>query len=191
MSVLADVVKDFSQTSGLVVSATKSLVFFSNVPEFMKELICARFGFPEGTLPVKYLGLPLASKNLFIAQFSPLVESIASQIHKWNNSSLSLAGRDELVRYVVQGVECFWLQCLPLPVGVLDRIHTLLRRFIWGGRFYPVAWKTVCLPKAEGGLGFRNLTAWNKALLSKIILNIQATEDSLWIRWVHSKILNS
>lgn len=50
--------------------------------------------------------------------------------------------------------------------------------------------ETVCLPKEEGGLGFRNLTAWNKALLSKIIWNIQSKADSLWIRWVHSEILD-
>lgn len=79
----------------------------------------------------------------------------------------------------------------PPPGGVTDRIHTLLRRFLWGGRLCPVAWKTVCLPKSEGGLSFRNLTAWNKALLSKFIWNIQAKVDSLWVKWMHSEILNS
>lgn len=49
----------------------------------------------------------------------------------------------------------------------------------------------MCLPKGEGGLGFLNLTAWNKAILSKIIWNIYAKIDSLWIRWIHSEILNS
>lgn len=135
------------------------------------------------SLLVKYLELPLSHKNLLVLQFPPLIESITTCINKWSNSSLSLAGRAELIRF------CFWLQCLLLPGGVTDRIHTLLRHFLWRGRFYPVAWKTVCLPKEEGGLGFRNLTAWNKALLSKVIWDFQSKADSLWVRWVHTKIL--
>lgn len=191
MTILADVITEFTRTSGLAINASKSLVFFSNVRGFTKDLILQKFGFPEGVLPTKYLGLPLTSRSLLISQFSPLVENIANIINKWNNSFLSLAGRAELVRSVVQGVECFWLQSLPLPSGVADRIHTLLRRFVWGGKACPVAWRTVCLPKEEGGLGFRNLAAWNKALLSKVIWNIQSKADSLWIRWLHSEIIDN
>lgn len=150
-----------------------------------------KFGFPKGALPTKYLGLPLASKVLLISLFSPLIDSIANRINKWNNSYLSLAGRAELVQSVVQGIECFWLRCLPLPSGVTDHIHTLLRRFVWGSKACPVKWKTVCLPKSEGGLGFRNLSAWNKALLLKIVWNIHAKADSLWIRCLHSEILDN
>lgn len=86
MAVLADCLSEFSKTSELTVNANKSSIFFSNVPGFTKELILEKFGFSEGNLPTKYLGLPLASKMLLISQFSPLVESIASHINKWNNS---------------------------------------------------------------------------------------------------------
>lgn len=190
MGILADALSDISATSGLNINANKSQLFLGNVSGFDKVEILGKFGFPEGRLPVKYLGLLLASKPLLISQYSPLINSIANKINKWNNSFLSLAERAELVRSVVQGIECFWLQCLPLPVCVTDRIHTLLRRFIWGGKSCPIAWKTVCLPKCEGGLGFRDLTAWYKSLLSKIIWNIQEKADSLWIRWIHSEYLN-
>lgn len=68
MSILADGLTEFTRTSGLAINANKSLVFFSNVPGFTKELILQKFGFPEGTLLTKYLGLPLASKSLLISQ---------------------------------------------------------------------------------------------------------------------------
>ena len=41
------------------------------------------------------------------------------------------------------------------------------------------------LPKIERGLSFRNPKAWNKALLSKILSDIQSKKDSLWVHWVH------
>ncbi|GFZ19684.1 hypothetical protein Acr_28g0003890 [Actinidia rufa] len=42
-----------------------------------------------------------------------------------------------------------------------------------------VAWKDVCCPKSEGGLGFIDLHAWNLALLSKSLWNLQFKKDPL------------
>ena len=53
-----------------------------------------------------------------------------------------------------------------------------------------VAWKDITLPKQEGGLGIRNSKAWNKALLSKTLWDIQAKKDSLWVQWVHQIYMN-
>lgn len=94
MSILSDSLMEFKRTSGLAVSANKSLIFFSNVHGFTKELILEKFGFPKGTLPP-------ASKSLIISQFLPLIERILNQINKWNNSYLSFVGRTELVHSVV------------------------------------------------------------------------------------------
>ena len=52
-----------------------------------------------------------------------------------------------------------------------------------------VAWEDICLPKMEGGLGFKNLEAWNLALLSKNLWNIHAKSDTLWVKWIHQNYL--
>ncbi|XP_057954024.1 uncharacterized protein LOC131148326 [Malania oleifera] len=68
---------------------------------------------------------------------------------------------------------------------VLAHVVKLCRAFLWGGRRRPlVAWKDVCLPKKEGGLGVLDLKSWNTALLSKTMWNLQSKKDSLWSRWV-------
>ena len=41
-----------------------------------------------------------------------------------------------------------------------------------------VSWKEICRPKNEGGLGFIDLSAWNLALLSKALWNLQSKKDS-------------
>ncbi|XP_047951364.1 uncharacterized protein LOC125196780 [Salvia hispanica] len=43
----------------------------------------------------------------------------------------------------------------------------------------------------EGGLGIRNLKAWNSALHAKILWNIHSKKDSLWIRWIHSEFIGN
>lgn len=79
MRVLATVMEEFSTTSGLNVNRDKSRIFFSNIAGFDKKHHILRvFGYVEGTLPVKYLGLPLTSKPPLISHFSPLIESIAT-----------------------------------------------------------------------------------------------------------------
>lgn len=52
-----------------------------------------------------------------------------------------------------------------------------------------VAWQQVCLPKDEEGLGLRDLRAWNKALLVKILWNIHMKKDTLWVKWVNEYFL--
>ncbi|KAK6127601.1 hypothetical protein DH2020_038662 [Rehmannia glutinosa] len=147
--------------------------------------------FPLGTLPVRYLGVPLAAQRLNVNHYAPLYDRIASYINKWTANSFSYAGRLLLIKSVLQGVECFWLQIFPLPNTVIDRINRLCRVFLWGKNTSPIAWSKVCLPSDKGGLGLRDVHSWNKALLAKILLNIHSKTDSLWVRWVHSFYLKN
>lgn len=75
----------------------------------------------------------------------------------------------------VQGIHCFWLSVLPILLAVLDKVTGLCRRFLWVGHQPRIAWKTLCLPKQDGGLGLRDGRAWNFALLAKV----------LWNQWTH------
>ena len=142
------------------------------------------------------MGLPVAATKLTMAQFNPLVDRIAGSIRAWTGRTLSYAGRCELIKSIFQGVERFWSSSLPIPVGVRDKIIQLCRNFLWGGQAFVskkplVAWVDICFPKMEGGQGFKNLEAWNFALLSKNLWNIRAKKDTLWVRWIHQKYLQN
>lgn len=43
-----------------------------------------------------------------------------------------------------------------------------------------MAWYTICLSKAERGLGIKNYDLFNKALMSKWGWRILSERDSLW-----------
>jgi hypothetical protein len=62
--------------------------------------------------------------------------------------------------------------------------------FLWSGSLNKglaaVAWKDICKPKREGGLGLLRLDLWNKAAMAKHVWAIATKQDSLWIKWVHS-----
>ncbi|GFY93055.1 hypothetical protein Acr_08g0014510 [Actinidia rufa] len=57
---------------------------------------------------------------------------IAGYLNAWAGMKLSYAGRCELIRSILQGVECFWLASLYIPAGIRDRLIRMCRNFLWG-----------------------------------------------------------
>ena len=64
------------------------------------------------------------------------------------------------------------MSCFQLPKGLCDDIEGMMRKFWWGqrgqeSRIAWVSWKRLCKSKLKGGMGFRNLQAFNLAMLAK------------------------
>lgn len=69
-----------------------------------KEEILQITGFIVGIFPFRYLGIPLATEKLRVADYSVLVDSISERIKAWPRNTLSYAGKLELTRAVIQGI---------------------------------------------------------------------------------------
>ncbi|CAH9126786.1 unnamed protein product [Cuscuta epithymum] len=143
----------------------------------------------RGVFPVRYLGVPLAPLKVSVAQYAPLLETVNDFLKTWNTKTISYAGKLELIRSVIQGVQSFWLQVFPVPITILDRIVSICRIFLWGGKYAKVAWDDICLPKEEGGLGIHNAKVWNHALLARTLWDVHMKKDTLWVRWVNGVYL--
>ncbi|XP_057958526.1 uncharacterized protein LOC131151289 [Malania oleifera] len=183
VQILMGCVNNFSACSGLLANPLKSNLYHAGVKEDVLEGILQITGFNIRDFPFQYLGVPLAASRLNSSQYSPLINKIANLFKSWPKNTLSYAGKLEIINSIIQGIECLWLAIFPIPNNVLEHIVKLCRAFFWGGRRKPlVAWKEVCIPKDEGGLGVFDLKAWNMTLLSKTLWNVQAKKDSLWSR---------
>ncbi|KAL0329453.1 UNVERIFIED_CONTAM: hypothetical protein Sradi_4932000 [Sesamum radiatum] len=187
--ILMECLQEFRDVSGLAVNTAKSNIFTAGIQNDTLDEVLAMTEFARGHMPVRYLGIPLAAQRLSVTDYSPLVDQIAGCICKWTAKSLSFAGRLELIRSVLQGVECFWLQVFPLPMAVIEKIHRLCRAFLWNSKRAPVAWVDICHPKEEGGLGVRHIQSWNVALLARVLWNIHCKADTLWAKWVNEVYL--
>ncbi|GFZ11161.1 hypothetical protein Acr_22g0005590 [Actinidia rufa] len=152
VNLIMDCLNKFGECSGLGISNTKSNVFMAGISRDIMEEIKTITGFSSGRFPFRYLGIPVAASRLTIEQFNPLITKISDYVSAWAGATLSYAGRSELIRSVLQGVECFWLSILPIPVGVRDKVISLCRNFLWGGKAVSfkkplVAWREICRPK--------------------------------------------
>ncbi|KAL0747330.1 hypothetical protein Bca101_029332 [Brassica carinata] len=74
------VFKEFPMMSGLSISLEKSTLFLAGVKEDAAVKILDQFPFEAGSLPVRYLGLPLLSKKMSITDYAPLISQIRNKI---------------------------------------------------------------------------------------------------------------
>ncbi|GAA0142621.1 hypothetical protein LIER_03475 [Lithospermum erythrorhizon] len=122
----------FEGVSGLSFNPAKSSIFLAGVKEDRKRSILERVGFPEGTFPVRYLGIPLAPTSVSVKDFFPFTDAIDQFIQKWGHHSLSYARKVELIRSVIQGVDGFWFQVFPMHDAVHRKIRSSCTQFFWG-----------------------------------------------------------
>ncbi|XP_058726621.1 uncharacterized protein LOC131597983 [Vicia villosa] len=172
----------------------KCKVFFGGLDDNSKSAILLNTGFTKGHFPIRYLGIPLATKRLNIHHYLPLIDKIVCRIRHWTAYLLSTAGRIQLVKSIVVAITQYWMHCLPLPKAVLKKIDSICRSFIWTGKATigkksPVAWKQVCQPMRAGGMDILNLHIWNRVALLKNLWTICMKGDNLWVKWVHTFFL--
>lgn len=147
-------------------------------------------GMCEGELPFKYLGVPLSAQKLNVLQYQPLIQKILSKLDNWAAKLLSYAGRLQLIKSVIGGIQLYWCQVFLIPHKVLKVIQSACRTFLWTGKTALfkralVAWEKVVLPKYACGLGIGNLKCWNQAAICKLLWNVQHMKNRTWIQWIH------
>ncbi|KAL2247309.1 UNVERIFIED_CONTAM: hypothetical protein Sindi_2583200 [Sesamum indicum] len=84
--------------------------------------------------------------------------------------------------------------CRPLLLKIDKRIagweEKRLRAFLWKGTtnsgYAKVAWKDISRPKEEGGLGFKDISTLNRALMiKKLCDDIRCDRTSIWVEWLY------
>ncbi|CAN1148886.1 LINE-1 retrotransposable element ORF2 protein [Linum perenne] len=190
MKAIMDILESFYLLTGLQVNPSKSEIFCSeSVPSSMRGDMRTLTGFKIGSLPVKYLGVPLISGKLKSEDCNNLVDKITARVTSWKAKSLSYAGKLQLVNSVVNAMCSYWLNIFLLPKTVIKNVEQICSRFLWGTNEKghakaKVSWDSVTLPRVEGGLGIRDLSTWNVACLARHIRAILMNSGSVWVAWV-------
>ncbi|KAL2252957.1 UNVERIFIED_CONTAM: hypothetical protein Sindi_0090400, partial [Sesamum indicum] len=155
----------FAEWSGLRLNVQKSHLIISRSAQGLREEMLATLGFQEGVLSMRYLGLPLLSSRLTIADCHPLLLKIDKRIAGWEGMAISYAGRVQIIKSVLMSLSLYWASAFILPKKVTNEIEKRLRTFLWKGTtttgYAKVAWKDLCRPTDEGGLGFKDIPILN------------------------------
>jgi hypothetical protein len=125
-----------------------------------------------GVIPLIYLGLPIGANLRRHSTWEPVITKVKNRFSKWRGKNLSMGGRVLLLRSVLSAIPVFYLSFFRAPSGIVSKLESLFKQFLWGGneesrRVNWLKWEKVCLDKENGGLGIKNIKAFNVALLGK------------------------
>ncbi|XP_074301196.1 uncharacterized protein LOC141632554 [Silene latifolia] len=188
--------KYFSNASGLIMNRGKSNFYCNGVDEAVIKHLEHHFGMKRGTVPFKYLGVNVTPKRLSIMDCDCLVEKIVEKIRGFGARKLSYAGRMVLIKAVLSNIHRYWARIFILPKAVIKKIEVVCRNYLWHGsenKDTPalVSWDQICHKKKHGGLGLKDLHAWNVAAIRKYVWWVAMKADHLWVRWVHAIYIKS
>ena len=140
----------------------------------------------------KYLGLPPLVGRGKRKAFNRIKDQVGRKIACWKGKLLSHVGREVLIKVVAQAIPMYTMSVFKILDMLCKELNSLMGKFWWGQKDRErkmawISWERLCTPKAEGGMGFRDLKAFNLALLTKQWWRMQQNPDSLVHRVLKAK----
>ena len=95
---------------------------------------------------------------------------MAHKLTDWKEKLLSTVEKEVLIKAVAQAIPTYTMSYFKLLNNICDDLTSMIRQLWWEQRkdkMAWVSWEKMCQPKEKGGMGFRDLKGFNKALLAK------------------------
>lgn len=183
---LATILHQYCYASGQAINLNKSGLFFSKgCPDRLRRNMLAVLRVPEIAKTGKYLGIPSdwgASKKDI---FAWILARVNSKMESWKENLLSRAGKEILLKSVVQAIPQYAMSIFKIPISIIKAIEKKIANFWWRNNnkiagMHWRKWDLLKLSKEEGGLGFKDLMVFNIAMLGKQAWRISQCQNSLW-----------
>jgi hypothetical protein len=183
---MKNILATYEAASGQAINFQKSEIFCSrNVLGGVRDSIANCLGVHAVLGTGKYLGLPSMIGRSKKAIFSFIKDRVWKKINSWSSKSMSKAGREVLIKSVLQSIPTYFMSIFTIPSSLCDEIEKMMNSFWWGHSgarnkgIHWMSWDKLSLHKNDGGMGFKNLTAFNLALLGKQGWRIMSNPDIL------------
>jgi hypothetical protein len=190
---LTSILQTYEEASGQKMNTNKTAIFFSrNTSSDDKEHIQRVAGIPTNQRYDTYLGLPALVGRSRTSAFKCIKERVWKRLQDWKLKFLSQAGKETLLKAVIQAIPTYCMGVFKLPKALCKEINSLMMKFFWGHQendkqIHWMSWSQMGFSKNNGGMGFRDFVCFNKALLAKQIWRLWKTPDSLLARIMKAK----
>jgi len=131
--VMKNILHTYELASGQTISLPKSEVFFSIVvPSTLKDTITNILGVRAVMGTSKYLRLPSMVGRSKEVAFGFIKDRIWHKINSWSSKCLSKAGREVMIKSVLQSIPSHIMSIFLLPNKLVNAIEKMINAFWWG-----------------------------------------------------------
>jgi len=168
-----NILSNYEKCSGQTINKDKSEILFSaSVTSDVKGSFLHHIGITSEVYNEKYFGLPVFIGKSKAKAFAFLKQKIWSRIQGWKEKLLSKAGKEILIKAIAQAIPVYAMSCFYLTKSVCDELTTMVLRYWWAQqekdrKIHWLGKEKMMKPKSKGGLGFRDLHAFNIAMLAR------------------------
>jgi hypothetical protein len=184
---------DYCAASGQLVNDAKSSIFFSPCTSVDTRVeVCSILNIMTEAIMDKYLGLPPLVGIDRTDCFQHLIDRIYKILLGWKEKNMSFGGKEALIKAVIQAIPAYAMSVFKLPKQIIKGIITVISQFWWGDddqqkHMHWFAWWKMCVPKKEGGMGFKDLHCFHLAMLAKQCWRLLSDPDSICARVLRAK----
>jgi hypothetical protein len=172
---MKNILQEFYRRSGQTPNWSKSGIIFSkHVPLTTIHSIKQIFHVPFIDNNFVHLGHPLILPGKDRASaYNFVFDKFKSKLNTYKADKLSHAARLALIKSVFASIPVYYMSNILFSKKFIAKLIAIIRTFWWTGVREEAsakslclrAWKDICTPKKEGGLGIKNLQATNQALI--------------------------
>ncbi|XP_060969470.1 uncharacterized protein LOC133036757 [Cannabis sativa] len=190
---IKDILTLYHKSTGQSVNLSKSSILFSpNTSSSDKDFFLTTLQLENKPFVSKYLGVPQCFGRSKRSSFHYITQKASAKLQLWNNKFFSKAGKETLIKAVIQAIPSYAMSCFRIPLSICKTLDRLTAQFWWGSsgnhnKLHWKNWSSVCTSKFFGGLGFRNFVNHNQALLAKQAWRILTNPHSLVARLLKAK----
>uniref|UniRef100_A0A8C5Q7Q5 Reverse transcriptase domain-containing protein n=1 Tax=Leptobrachium leishanense TaxID=445787 RepID=A0A8C5Q7Q5_9ANUR len=135
---------------------------------------------------LRYLGTTLTRcpRDLFAANYTPLLNTTLHELRKWHKPHISWLGRINYLKMTVLPKFLYVFQAVPvrIPRAYFQELKSGFLKFIWGSTCPRVSYKDLTRPRERGGLGLPHFESYYQAALMTRLCDWSVSPPAkLWV----------
>lgn len=192
-----NLLEEFGKISGYKINLQKCEIMPVNV--VAKQIDFGLFPLKVSPQKFKYLGIWIthAFKDIFKANFSPLLTRLKQDMERWSLLPLSLGGRINIIKMNVLPKFLYIFQCIPLHLSksFFMAVDNLVSGFIWNKKNPRIRKRILQQHRKHGGLSLPNFQFyyWAANIRSMLFWKDSPSGDTTpeWLRMENSSCVHT